>query len=93
MLMPLFLTGTLAFAMEEEHEKARSLHFCEVVNNEEVNYDQKLNTIHGKSLSSFPLSKEMYNFIISKVGSKNKRPFVFKAGPQIIFVDEVDLRR
>ena len=74
-------------------KKQGHLIFCEVVNNEEINYDQKLAGVYGKNVSSYPLSKEMYTFIISKVGSENKRPFVFKAGPQIIFVDEVDLRR
>ena len=57
MLMPLFLTGAVALAMEEEYEKERSPHFCEVVNNEEVNYDQKLAGVYGKNVSSFPLSK------------------------------------
>lgn len=70
-----------------------TLHSKSMSKSEEVNYDQKLAVVHGKNLSSFSLSEEMYNFIISKVGSENKRPFVFKAGPQIIFVDEVDLRR
>ena len=60
---------------------------------EGINYDQKLAGVYGKNLSPLPLSEEMYTFIISKVGVENKRPFVFKIGPQIIFVDEVDLRR
>lgn len=59
--------------------------------NGEVTYDKKLGAIHGKNLSSFPLSEETYKFIIDRVGEENKRPFVFKAGPQIIFDDEINL--
>lgn len=59
--------------------------------NAELTYDKKLVAIHGKNLSTFPLSEETYKFIIERVGEVNKRPFVFKTGPQIIFDDEIDL--
>lgn len=58
---------------------------------EEVNYEKELANIHGKNKSSFPLSEKMYMFIISKVGKENKRPFIFKTGPQILFEDEINL--
>ena len=60
---------------------------------EKLNYDKELASICGKNVSSFPLSEEMFYFIVSRVGSKNKRPFVFKIGPQIIFEDDIDLLR
>lgn len=51
--------------------------------------EQQLATLGGKNLSGYPLSEEMLKFIVKKVGPDNTRKFVFKAGPQIIFEDEV----
>jgi len=58
---------------------------------EKPKYDDPLQKLNGKNLSQAPLSEEMYNFIERKVGTSNKRSFVFKTGPQIIFEDEIDL--
>ncbi len=58
---------------------------------EDINYDKELVHIYGKNKSSFPISETMYTFIISKVGEDNKRPFIFKTGPQVLFDDETNL--
>ncbi len=58
---------------------------------EDIDYDKELVHMHGKNKSSFPISEKMYTFIISKVGENNKRPFIFKTGPQVLFDDETNL--
>ncbi len=77
--MPFDFSGLSALIKMKAQEKSES--------------DDPLKKLNGRNLSHFPLSKEMYEFIEQEVGSFNKRPFVFKTGPQIIFEDEIDLSR
>jgi hypothetical protein len=50
-------------------------------------WDNELKKLGGRNLSSSPITENLYNLIKSIVGDKNKRTFIFKNGPQILFDD------